>query len=168
MFFFAKDFNCDISNWDVSRVKEMDCMFCSAGSFTQKLCGAAWVHSKASKSDMFQDSRGFISRTVCTPASTPPVTINHYVSRRPIPERELIVRTPITTSVSTSAFTSAILSTVACSKCGTFTKSRRVSCCAPGGAWYKNCGGANNKNVDHMWSEGAAACKRTSNANGML
>merc|ERR1719174_2628569 len=40
-----------------------------------------------------------------------------------------------------------------------FKKSSRVSCCAPGGDWYKNCGGVGNKHVDHSWSEGAQACK---------
>ena len=53
-----------------------------------------------------------------------------------------------------------LTSTVACSKCGTFTKSRRVSCCAPGGAWYKNCGGASNRDTDHRWFDGVEACKR--------
>merc|ERR1712224_652194 len=38
-------------------------------------------------------------------------------------------------------------------------KSGRASCCAPGGAWYKNCGAAGNSNVDHMWFEGVRACK---------
>ena len=47
-----------------------------------------------------------------------------------------------------------------CAKCGRFGKSGRVSCCATGGAWYKNCGGAANKNVDHRWFEGVEACKR--------
>ena len=73
-----------------------------------------------------------------------------YVSRRPLPERELIASTAITTSVRT----------VTCPKCGMFSKSGRVSCCAPGGAWYKKCGGAGNSNVEHRWFEGVAACQR--------
>merc|ERR1719201_2149845 len=44
----------------------MDNMFRGAGVFTRKLCGSAWVHSKASKSTMFTGSSGSISRTVCT------------------------------------------------------------------------------------------------------
>merc|ERR1712210_217470 len=80
-----------------------------------------------------------------------------------MPERELIVRTPIATSAIKSVSTPAIPSTVtkpmACPKCGTFKKSGRVSCCAPGGAWYKNCGGDANKNVDHKWLEGTEACR---------
>ena len=50
-----------------------------------------------------------------------------------------------------------------CGKCAA-NKAGKLSCCAPGGAWYKNCGGADNKHVDHKWSEGAAACKRKFNA----
>merc|ERR1712203_897227 len=44
-------------------------------------------------------------------------------------------------------------------KCGTFAKSGRVSCCAPGGAWFKKCGEVGNKNVDHRWFEGTEACE---------
>ena len=162
MFSQATAFNSDISKWDVSSVATMDNMFQEASSFKQKLCGAAWVRSKASKNDMFKGSHGSISQTVeCTSVPTPVTTqvTNHYVTRRPIPERELIVRTPISTSVSTSAFTPTILSRMMCPKCGTFAKSGRFSCCAPGGAWYKNCGGAANKHADHRWFEGVEACK---------
>ena len=170
MFYDAISFNSDLSKWDVSRVNDMDAMFFAAASFKQKMCGAAWVHSKASKSSMFAGSSGSISRTVCTPV-LPSVTTqvtSHYATRHPLPERELIVRASITTTLSTSIFTSTILSTMTCPKCGTFGKSGRVSCCAPGGAWYQNCGGATNENVHYRWSEGAEACKRKSEAYGML
>ena len=46
-----------------------------------------------------------------------------------------------------------------CSKCGTTKKSDRHSCCAPGGAWFKNCGDAGDKTFDHTWAEGIHACK---------
>merc|ERR1712224_1191878 len=71
--------------------------------------------------------------------------------RRPLAGRELIVHTPGATSVTTA--------NTPCPKCGTFGKSGRVSCCAPGGAWFKNCGGASNRNVGHRWFEGVEACK---------
>ena len=54
-----------------------------------------------------------------------------------------------------------------CAKCSTFGKSGRVSCCAPGGAWFKNCGGDGNRNADHRWSEGVEACKCKSKAEVM-
>merc|ERR1711934_1085350 len=47
-----------------------------------------------------------------------------------------------------------------CPKCGKFGKSGRVSCCAPGGAWYKKCGSAKNKNVQYKGSQGTDACKK--------
>ena len=144
-------------------------MFCNARSFKQKLCGDAWVHSKASKIAMFKGSHGSIPRAPdgCTSFPTQ-ATTSHHTTRRPIPDRELIVRTPIVTPLSTSpAFPSTIFSTMTCSKCGTFAKSGRVSCCAPGGAWFKNCGGAANKNVDHRWFEGVQACKCKSMADVM-
>ena len=153
MFRGATSFNGDLSKWDVSRVKDMGGMFQNAGAFDQKFCTAAWVYSKASKSDMFEGSSGSISQTVCTSTPTP----HQYTSQQPIPERELIVRKPI----STSPITSTIDRTIMCARCGTFRKSGRVSCCAPGGAWFKNCGGGlSSKNVHHRWSEGVVACTR--------
>jgi len=65
MFLDALSFNDDISRWDVSSVVNMDFMFKSATSFKQTLCGDAWVHSKASKINMFAGSHGSISRMVC-------------------------------------------------------------------------------------------------------
>merc|ERR1719353_1634699 len=66
MFRNARSFNRDISKWDVSSVSNMDSMFRGAILFTRKLCGAAWVHSKARKTVMFAGSSGSISKTVCT------------------------------------------------------------------------------------------------------
>ena len=48
-----------------------------------------------------------------------------------------------------------------------YRKSGRVSCCAPGGAWFKNCGGLGSKFLNHRWSEGVKACKRKFKANNM-
>merc|ERR1719247_3131356 len=70
MFMEAKLFNRDISKWDVSRVTSMDDMFYNAASFKQKLCGDAWIRSKASKRGMFTGSPGSISRTVCSTKTT--------------------------------------------------------------------------------------------------
>ena len=141
-------------------------MFFHAASFNQKICGVTWVHSKSNKVGMFAGTSGSISPAACTSAPSPATTqaTSHDATRRPLPDRELIVRTPITTSASTSSFASTILSRITCPKCGTFAKSGRVSCCAPGGAWYKNCGGAANKNVNYRWFDGIEACKRKLNA----
>jgi len=117
-------------------VKEMDNMFQSATSFKQGLCGRSWVYTKASKREMFTYSPGRISRTVCVGGGGPG-------------ERELIMRT-----------TKKVISSSKCAKCGKFKRSGKVSCCAPGGAWFKNCGGAGNARVDHNWSEGIDACKK--------
>merc|ERR1719174_3194287 len=72
MFQGAKSFNGDISKWDVSSVPNMDKMFRNAKSFNQRLCGAAWIHSKASKELMFAGSSGSISLTVCTTSEFSP------------------------------------------------------------------------------------------------
>ena len=45
-----------------------------------------------------------------------------------------------------------------CPKCGKLKKSGKRSCCAPGGAWFKNCGGSGDSKFDHTWAEGAHAC----------
>ena len=46
-----------------------------------------------------------------------------------------------------------------CPTCGIFKKSGKLSCCAPGGAWYENCGDLGDSNYDHLWSDGIQACK---------
>ena len=45
-----------------------------------------------------------------------------------------------------------------CSKCGILKKSGKLSCCARGGVWFKNCGDAGDSNFDHTWVEGMQAC----------
>jgi surface protein len=164
MFRGAHAFNRDLSKWDVSRVTNMDAMFWEAFSFKQILCGPAWMRSTASQTNMFTGSPGSLPWKVCVSSST---TKYRHLTRRPLPEgrdyfeRDLkIVRAPITTKpVSTNTRAMASNNKMVCLKCGTFKKSGRVSCCAPGGAWYKNCGGAANGNADHRWFEGLEACK---------
>ena len=158
MFFGATSFDGDQSKWDVSSVKDMSKMLYYATSFTQKLCTTAWVHSKARKDSMFEGSSGSISQVVCTAPHLSATTLaaRQSVPRQTHPERELIAHILI----STPAISPIIASTSMCPKCGTFVKSGRVSCCAPGGAWYENCGGAGNRNVDHTLLEGTNACKR--------
>ena len=46
-----------------------------------------------------------------------------------------------------------------CPTCGTIMKTGQRSCCAPGGSWFNNCGGAGNSNFDHTWVEGISACR---------
>ena len=58
-----------------------------------------------------------------------------------------------------TASLSAVSSTSnACPKCGTTKASGKRSCCARGGAWFKNCGGAGDSQFDHTWAEGMQAC----------
>ena len=153
MFWEAASFNGDLSTWNVSRVNDMSLMFYNAASFAQRLCTTAWVRSEANKDTMFEGSRG----SICTPSTQSAATpaAHQNIAQRAIPDRELIARMAMSTA---GAFAS-IASPSVCPKCGTFQKSGRVSCCAPGGAWYQNCGGADNRNVDHTWIEGMEACK---------
>ena len=46
-----------------------------------------------------------------------------------------------------------------CPKCGHTKESGKRSCCARGGAWFQNCGEADDKHFDHTWVEGIQACK---------
>ena len=68
MFAGASRFNWDLSKWDVSAVTDMWGMFGGASAFDHKLCGDAWVQSKAEKKYMFTGSFGSISSAVCETA----------------------------------------------------------------------------------------------------
>jgi len=139
MFDEAESFDRDLSKWDVSGVMKMDSMFSDAKAFKQQLCGAAWIQSPYTSDHIFEGSHGSISRTLC---SGPP---QRWLARWQVAKKN-------------NSETSA---NKACSKCGKFAKSGKVSCCAPGGAWYQKCGGAANKKFDYSWIEGVEACKPT-------
>ena len=147
MFMNAKSFDANISQWNVSTVTNMDQMFFNAESFKQRLCGAAWVSSEAANDRMFQGSYGSISSTMCS------------ASWDSWPQRWLARWR----KASTPRVASGIMM---CPNCGTFKRSGRVSCCAPGGAWYKNCGDAGSRKSDHSWFEGVEACKCKSRVDG--
>ena len=72
MFTKAASFNSDISEWDVSSVTDMEAMFDGARAFSQKLCGAAWINSKANKDRMFAGSSGSIGGAGCTMSTADP------------------------------------------------------------------------------------------------
>ena len=60
--------------------------------------------------------------------------------------------------MSTAAMT-ATRTARACRKCAAIGKSGKLSCCAPGGDWFKSCGTSGNPNTEHTWAEGVEACK---------
>ena len=45
-----------------------------------------------------------------------------------------------------------------CSKCGTIKKTGKKSCCAPGGAWFKDCGDTGDAKFHHTWADGIKSC----------
>ena len=58
-----------------------------------------------------------------------------------------------------SARSGTTTSALRCPKCGAAKKSGKLSCCARGGAWFKNCGDVGDMKFDHTWAEGFQACK---------
>ena len=64
----------------------------------------------------------------------------------------------------TPAATVTIIEPV-CPKCGTIQKSGKISCCGSGGSWFKKCGGAGDRKLEHTWFEGIQACKARSRSN---
>merc|ERR1719331_2885879 len=103
MFLIASAFNQDLSKWDVSAVTDMAYMFYGALAFKRELCGDAWVNSKADQRDMFTDSPGLISSTVCatarpvfTPQSKPELqdAVNECGSRMGLYPRPLDTNNP--------------------------------------------------------------------------
>ena len=97
---------------------------------------------------MFRQALGYIPSTACTSEASE-LEFRQFQpfesAKSHVGDRELVV---------------AIANEVLCSKCGVFKRSGRHSCCAPGGSWHKNCGGDDDTNVDHRWSEGVKACER--------
>ena len=74
------------------------------------------------------------------------------------------IATPIITgtTATTKNLAPDISSTTMCPKCGTLKKSGRLSCCAPGGAWFTKCGRTRTANIEHTWIEGTHACQSKS------
>ena len=65
----------------------------------------------------------------------------------------------ISETVCTNDVTTKSATTVpTCPQCGVIENTGKLSCCAPGGAWFKNCGGANNRRTDYTWIQGMQAC----------
>ena len=63
-------------------------------------------------------------------------------------------------SADASTITSAsVPSNNVCAHCGTAKKSGKLSCCARGGSWFKNCGDVGDSTFEHTWGEGVQACK---------
>ena len=65
------------------------------------------------------------------------------------------------TDDTTTASSSSIIK---CPKCVINEGSGKRSCCARGGAWFKNCGDAGDAHFDHTWAEGIQACKELDSA----
>ena len=92
MFRDATSFNGDISKWDVSNVANMDGMLYDASAFKRIICTAAWAHSTASKTAMFQGSSGSTWSLVCTSShvSVSMLAADQYTTHQAITERELV------------------------------------------------------------------------------
>ena len=52
-------------------------------------------------------------------------------------------------------------SSAVCAACAPHRASGEPSCCAPGGAWFQNCGKQGDPRFDHTWDEGIKACEST-------
>ena len=157
MFMVAVSFNSDLSKWDVSSVEDMSMMFFCAQSFSHQLDTPAWSNSKATK---FRMNFGSAINTTAAPRKRIKTlgTRMYKIVFVTTTQKGRELRAHML--LNTAAISSTMHSQSICPKCGTFTKSGRASCCAPGGAWYDECGGAGNEHVEHTWLEGAKACRR--------
>ena len=45
-----------------------------------------------------------------------------------------------------------------CPKCGVIKKSGKLSCCAPGGIWKRQCGNPGDPKFEHTWTEDISVC----------
>ena len=67
-----------------------------------------------------------------------------------------------------TATSALVSSSKGCPKCGTIKKSGKLSCCARGGAWFKQCGDVGDSSFGHTWVEGMQACKSVKSPQAML
>ena len=65
------------------------------------------------------------------------------------------IKTPADTTTTTTISSE-------CPRCGTITKSGKMSCCGRGGSWVKSCGRAGKTKLQHTWYEGIQSCKSRS------
>ena len=70
--------------------------------------------------------------------------------------------TTTTATARTDAPTTSSSSLITCPKCGVAKSSGKSSCCARGGAWFKNCGDPGDPNFDYTWYEGIQSCTKKS------
>ena len=83
-----------------------------------------------------------------------PTHSNTHFAILSIHQAALATKTTISPQKAIAAKTTARLrDPFVCAKCGT-NKNGKLSCCFPGGAWYKNCGTGR----DYSWTEGFAVC----------
>ena len=68
----------------------------------------------------------------------------------------------ITTSTATARTDAPTTSSssITCPKCGVAKRTGKSSCCARGGAWFKNCGDRGDPNFDYTWYEGIQSCTK--------
>ena len=45
-----------------------------------------------------------------------------------------------------------------CQKCAVANKAGLLSCCAPGGSWFQECGSSGDSRFGHTWIEGIRVC----------
>ena len=81
-----------------------------------------------------------------------------YLHRK-LARTSVSVCAPSPTEESKNTDISAVSSGSECSKCSATKKNGKRSCCARGGAWFKNCGDHGDLRFDHTWAEGIQACK---------
>ena len=70
------------------------------------------------------------------------------------------VRALAAAAVTTLVVPSATPASSKCPKCAT-NNAGKLTCCASGGSWFKNCGDPGDPAFDHTWQEGVQACKGT-------
>ena len=146
MFMRATSFNSDLSNWDVTSVADMTFMFMRTISFNGDL--SKWdVASVSDMAGMFRQAHAFNCDLSIWDVSSVTNMDDMFLNA--------------------VSFNQKLCGANWFRSKAKYRKSGRVSCCAPGGAWFKNCGGLGSKNVDHRWSEGVKACKRKFKANHM-
>ena len=153
--------NTHVSAPTITKHSAAMCPTCGSDFFGNPSCcapGGTWFHNCGWPGDSRFDHTWYEGVQACESKCSTRYCLDNARSRTPYC---LHILHDVCDHVSASAerlVLDAKIDSAKCPRC-VAKKSGKLSCCTPGGAWFKNCGDPGDPNFDHTWGEGIQACK---------